>query len=61
MFNLTNKLLSKIKTSIKNLQLLPTAQTNNNCEFAVCPCQGQCGNTGSSEHYHCPSAANDNS
>lgn len=24
------------------------------------PCQGQCGNTGSSEHYHCPCAANDN-
>lgn len=59
MFNLTEKQLIKIESSINRLQNQITSSCKN-FSYSDCPCQGQCGNTGSSSHYHCPSAANDN-
>lgn len=59
MFNLSKNQLSKIENSIKELEKITTCNCNN-FHFSDCPCQGQCGNTGSSAHYHCPCAANDN-
>lgn len=60
MFNLSKELLGKITNKLNQLKTVPVSANNVNYKFSDCPCQGQCGNTGSSAQYHCPCAKNDN-
>ena len=59
MFKLSASLLEKIQSKINQLQPVCAGVNGANFKFSDCPCQGQCGNTGSSAQYHCPCAKND--